>query len=475
LRPTGAAALTALLLTLGLLFSRHLEGLSIGATPPFDEGVYYESASALANGAHLGSQVFASQPPLFFDGLMLGWKLTGGGIAAMHGLVLIITLIGCALGYALVWPLAGTAGGLAAVALLGFAFSSETPAIAATIPSIVLGLAALAAGERASIRSAWGFAAGALVTAAVFVKLLALPFVVGLAALIVSRRLSRKALALMACGAVAVAAAVVVVHADDLMVIWKQAVGWHAGRRSAPDPTKIVRTAAEDTNLTWMLPALLVITAALMALNRPTSWRRWICERAAVLSVLVSGLLYFSQIDLNPPHLLLLSATLAVLAASSCPRGLLIPSAVVAAALAGTAVVSRPLLAGDNVRAMRDAAATIRASTTPEEAVVSDLPFVPLFADRKSVPTTIESSQLRLESGSLTRGAVLAASREAGAVVIGNHYQHYFGKRQGATKSIEELLERRFPVRRVVLYGKRKKHKTITVLLRRRPASLPAR
>jgi hypothetical protein len=124
---------------------------------------------------------------------------------------------------------------------------------------------------------------------------------------------------------------------------------------------------------------------------------------------------------------------------------------------------------------MRDAAATIRASTTPEEAVVSDLPFVPLFADRKSVPTTIESSQLRLESGSLTRGAVLAASREAGAVVIGNHYQHYFGKRQGATKSIEELLERRFPVRRVVLYGKRKKHKTITVLLRRRPASLPAR
>jgi hypothetical protein len=389
----------------------------------------------------------------------------------MHGLAVMIALIGCALGYALVRPLAGTAGGLAAVALLGFAFSVEVAVIEATIPSIVLGLAALAAGERASIRPAWGFAAGGLVTAAIFVKLLALPFVVGLAALIVSRRLSRKALALMACGAVTVAAAVVVVHADDLMVISKQAVGLQAGRRSAPDPTSIVRTAVGGIDEIWTLPALLAITAALIALNRPSSWRRWIRDRAAMLSVLVSGLLYLSQITpLWWNYLILLSAALAVLAASSCPRRALIPSTVVAAALTGTALATPPLLAGDDLRAIRDSAAIIRASTTPDEAVVSDLPLVPLFADRKAVPTTIDSSLIRVEGGSLTEGAVLAASREASAVVLGRSYALYFQYLE-TTKPIEQLLQSRFPVRRVVWHGR----VHITVLLRRRPASGAAR
>jgi hypothetical protein len=454
-RPAGsggleALALAAFVLGLWLLRSRHLGRPSAD----FDEGVYLASASALAHGAHLGTEVFASQPPLFFEGLTLAWNLTGGGSALIRGLALLIAVAGCGIGYAMVRPMAGAIGGLSAVLLLGLAFSPEGGVVQADIPCVVLGLAGLAVGERASRHAGWAFAAGGLVTAGVLVKLLALPFVPGLAALVVCRRWSRKAIGLMICGVLAVGAAALSPHIGDLSVLWQQAVGFPSTRRPGISATSLMAEISEGH---WVPAALLVVAVATVALNPPTSWRHWMRERATILTVLVAGLLFLMNVTpLYSHHLVVASAPLALLAASACPKRWPVALGIGAAVVAGLAVTSRDLLSQKEVDAIGGSAALVRAGTRPAEPVVSDLPLVPLAAGRTAVAATIDSSVVRVKSGSLSRGGVLAASRHAGAVVIGRSYA-YFG-------NIKPQLRGRFPFARHVEFHKG----GITVWLRRR-------
>jgi hypothetical protein len=69
--------------------------------------------------------------------------------------------------------------------------------------------------------------------------------------------------------------------------------------------------------------------------------------------------------------------------------------------------------------------------------VVSDLPLVPLLAGRPSAPETVDPSYVRVGTGELDRGAILAATDRAGAVVVGRSFAQVDG--------LAEALARRFP------------------------------
>jgi len=452
--------LAAFVLGLWLLRSRHLGQPS----SDFDEGVYLASASALAHGAHLGTEVFASQPPLFFHGLALAWTLTGGDAGLFRGLALLIALAGCGIGYAMVRPMAGAIGGLSAVLLLGLAFSPEAGVVHADITSVVLGLAGLAVGERASRHAGWAFAAGALVTAGVLVKLLALPFVPGLAALVVTRRWSRKEIGLMICGVLAVGTAALSPHVGDLSVLWQQTVGFPSSRRPGINATSIIAEIGEGH---WVPAGLLVVAVATVALNPPTSWRNWTRERAPILTVFISGLLFLMNLKLFSHHLVVISAPLALLAASACPKRLLIVLCGGAVVVAGLVTTSRALLSPGEADAIRESAALVREGTRPAEPVVSDLPLVPLAAGRAAVASTVDSSVGRVHYGSLSRASVLAASRHAGAVVVGRSFASSRCPRRAhpcATfGNLEPELRARFPFERHIEYRKGQ----ITIWLRR--------
>jgi len=84
------AGLLGILAIAGLVLGR-----GIGApSAEFDEAVYLASARALAGGAELGREVFASQPPLFFTALEGAHRLVGGDASLIRAFMLVGALGG---------------------------------------------------------------------------------------------------------------------------------------------------------------------------------------------------------------------------------------------------------------------------------------------------------------------------------------------------------------------------------------------
>ncbi|MBJ7454399.1 MAG: glycosyltransferase family 39 protein, partial [Blastococcus sp.] len=194
-RSAEAAALGLIVLAVGIAAGRDLAAHSA----EFDEGVYLGSARALADGAALGTDVFASQPPLFFIGLRALASGGAGDPAAMRGAFLLLALGGVLAAALAVRPIAGPVGGCLAALLVGLspAVVDRAAVVSADVPALALGLMALAAataaprhGPRATAVAA--AAAGALLAAAVLVKLLAVPFLVAIVAGALRRRAGRR-------------------------------------------------------------------------------------------------------------------------------------------------------------------------------------------------------------------------------------------------------------------------------------------
>lgn len=428
-----AILLGIVLVGLAVLLGRHLGVPSAAA----DEGLYLGAGSALAHGDALGTEVRAHQPPLTFLAMTLGWRLTGGSLALMQGLTMLIALAGCAAGYALIRPRAGVSAGLAAAGLLGLAFSQAAAVVRPDVPCVALGVAALAAGDRAARRPAWAVAAGGLLAAAVLVKVLALPFVAALAALVVVRRPALRTVALMALGALLVAAATLAPYADQVGALWTQALQYRADR---PFEIKIPGRVLSGAGVTYALLGALV---AAVALSPPPSLREWLRDRAPLIVLLVSGVAMVLRINpLNGSHLVILSAPLALLAASSWPRarGRVVQVPAAAVILVGLVVAGRQVIGTEELATVDRAAAVVRAHTLASERVVSDVPLVPLRAGRAAVPQTIDSSTLEIKTGAVTQSTVIAASRRAAAVVMARGFRRFDG--------LEAELAPRFPYRR---------------------------
>ncbi len=427
-----ALALGVLLLLGAALFGRELSSPSA----EFDEAVYLASARALAEGAQLGGEVFSSQPPLFFTFLEAAYALADGNAVAIRIGMLVLTLAGGVAAWALVRPMAGPVGGLigAALFIMAPAVAERAAVVSADVPSVALGVGALAAAAAAGRRPAWGAAAGGLLAAALLVKLLAAPFLPAVLVGLWAARAGRAAWGWAVGGAVAVTVAVMLPHAGAIGDIWTGVAGTRDAARGV--------IAGGPGGVDWfqMLGFLGLAAAAVVALaagvGAPREWWR---ERASILALLAGGILFcLVHRPLFSHHYVAISAPLALLVASAWPRLRAAPVVVGVALLllAPLAIQSRATPPRDYA-AQQGAAVILEEETSPRLPVVSDLPLVPALAGRSTPPGVIDASYVRMGSDPDAPGAVLAASDGAGAVVAGRAFL--------ANPSLLAAIERRFP------------------------------
>jgi hypothetical protein len=431
-----------------LLLGRHL------ATPSleFDEGVYLGSADLLSDGLELGRDVFSSQPPLFFALIGLVDRVGGGSLAILHGMTVGIALAGALAGWALVRGIAGPFPALVAAAtvLLAPGVVDAAAVVSADVPSVALGTAALLAARAARRQPIWAAVAGALICCALLVKLLAAPFAVALAVAALVDRPSHRAVLWFAAGAVAVLTAVGIAYAGVLGELWSGAVGLHLHARGAGFALPQPSIAAEVTLIvTGYVGILSMLALGIRHLPRAQT-SAWARARADLLATLAFGVLL---VAVNRPllhhHLVILAWPLALLAASTLPTR--VPArAVAAAALGGLLLVPWAVHGRETVREqdaarILAAADVVRAATDPAEPVVSDLPLVPLLADRKPATATVDPSAVRIGTGSLDRHDVLVAAERSGAVVVGRALAFVPGlcrelkRRYGAPKIVDGI------------------------------------
>lgn len=444
-RSAEAAALGLIVLVVGIAAGRGLAAHSA----EFDEGVYLGSARALADGAALGTDVFASQPPLFFIGLRALASGGAGDPAAMRGAILLLALGGVLAAALVVRPIAGPAGGCLAALFVGLspAVVDRAAVVSADVPALALGLMALAAATAVPHRSPRATAmaaaaAGALLAAAVLVKLLAVPFLVAIVAGALRRRAGLREWLAGGMGAAAVAALTLLPLASRWGDLWHGAVGIRGAARG-------VDIAASGLDVPFALGFAGLGVAALsgIALAPAAGLRRWVDERAGLIALLVaSALLLALQRPLFLHHWALLSVPAALVAASAFPRRIgwrhAAALTVALALLSPGAIRGRVVLASDARAELVRIAGAVETATPVGSAVVSDLPLVPLLAGRPAPASTIDASLVRVGSGALGRAAVLRAAERAETVVVGRAF--------ATVPGLVPALSSRFPRSRTV-------------------------
>jgi 4-amino-4-deoxy-L-arabinose transferase-like glycosyltransferase len=421
-RATELAALGVVLAAAGVLFSRNL-----ATRPNYDEGVYLASMDALRHGQELGSDVFASQPPGFYLLLQLVGVFSGDSTESARVGFLVLALIGLVGAFLVGRALTGPAAGLAAAALLAIMppWPSEAARVDADVPSVSLALAALALaayGVRADARPWLPAAAGAVFALAVSVKLVALLAVVPIVALALQAG-ARRRLAAFAVGALAVGVALLAPFILVLDELWQGVVTFHRDARSLASPISNGEQLRDfldfETPAAWL--------TVLGVLASVTVWRRvwplWTWTAAAVVFVLW-------QKPLFDHHLVVLSAALAL------PVGVALGSfydrvprrastAVAMLALLLLVVVGFAqqwrrigLAVTADEPAVLWAARRLEECAEPGRLVASDQPIAAFWADRQLPGQLVDTSLVRLSTGSLPPAQVLEEVRRARAPVV---------------------------------------------------------
>ncbi len=417
-----ALGLAALLAAAAFVYVRGVE-----AAANYDEGVYLASLDALRHGQGLGTDVYASQPPGFYvllQGLSL---LPGDGVEGIRVAFVLVALLGLVAAYAIGRKLAGVWGAFGAAGLL--AITAPWPVQAARVQadtaSVALALCAVAVAFYAG-RCSWRWAAaGVLAGAAVSVKLLALPVVAPLAVLLIGRRSWRAACAALA-GALAVWAVLLVAYAGALDELWESVVADHRDARglgpSVADNIERVLLHPLD----WRTPAGVLVPIGLVAAVV-------LLRRLELLAlgawIVVSAVFLVAQQPLLDHHFVLLTATLAVPAGAGLGAAVTRISVPARYAVAGAAAIALAVgFAQEERRLWRQdgdppgitwAAEQLRLGTQPDELVGTDLPIVAYLADRRVPGQLVDTSFVRLGTGSLSDAEILEELEGVRAVVVG--------------------------------------------------------
>jgi 4-amino-4-deoxy-L-arabinose transferase-like glycosyltransferase len=426
-RPIAAFAFAGLLVLALLLYNRGTD-----APANYDEGVYLASLDALRHGQGLGTDVYASQPPGFYV-LLQALVLPGMDIDGIRIAFLLVALAGLVAAYAIGRRLAGPSGGLLAAALLAVTapYPVQAARVEADTASVALALAAVAVAMHAG-RSTWRWvAAGLLAGCAISVKLLAFPVFVPLAVLLVTRR-SWRATGACLVGAVLVWVALAIAYAGAIGELWESVVSDHRNAR------RLGPSLADNADrvllhpLDWRTVAAALVVAGIICC---ALFLRRIETLALGAWIVASAAFLVYQRPLLDHHLVLLAATLAVpagaglaAAAQRLPRPARVAAiaAIVLALVAGLAQEARRLDRLGNVEPadVLAAAHELRSRTTPDELVGSDLPIVAYLADRRMPGRLVDTSFVRLGTGSLTDTEILATldRHRVRAVVAGREF-----------------------------------------------------
>jgi len=335
--------------------------------------------------------------------------------------MLVGALGGAVAAWAVVRQIAGAAAGLVAAGLFTIApaVGNRAAVVSADVPAVALVVAALAVAAAAGRRPVLGLGAGALAAAAVMVKLLAVPLLPAVLVALWAVRAPWRAYAYAVGGGVLVVVLSLIPYVGVIGPLWAGAAGIRGGARDVFGPGVAGIGVGEILALSGLAIAA---GAGVFALRRAP--REWWRERAPVLAMLAGGVLFcFLHRPLFAHHLVVVSVPLALLAASTWPRLRAWPLAV-----AGVAILLAPIplrareAPPDAFQDQERVAEIVRVETAPNESVISDLPLVPILAERPSPPETIDASYVRMGADPEAAGIVLAEARGAGAVVAGRAF-----------------------------------------------------
>jgi hypothetical protein len=412
-----------------------------GFTRDYDEGVYWQSLRAMAEGHPLFTSVFSSQPPMFLLSIYPFYMAFGQTIAAARIGIAIFALIGIVAMYWLASEIGGPWAGLIAAALLivdphylhqAQTLQAEGPAVAIEILAVAL---AVAASRRAGRwRMTLAALAGVAVAFGTLIKLLDVVALVPIAlylgapllrafdggngrlrkptetGLRVGLRASARDLGLVAAGGIVATVIALAPFFGVFGALWDQVVTFHlaAAHTEKWNLTGNFRTILGGFG--WLgIPAALAVGVAW--------WRRDWRMGPPLLWLLASVLILERQVPLFDHHTVIIGPCLALMVALT--PALLGPAVnQVAGRWLGLAVMVVALLvfvsaAYKGLRTTRGAAqgpndaaqaqiAAIQSFTTPGEVIVTDDQYTAAAAGHSVPPELVDTSYVRASSGYLT-------------------------------------------------------------------------
>jgi len=406
----------------------------------YDEGVYWQSLRAMAHGHPLYSSVFGSQPPGFLLGVYPGYLLLGQSIVAGRIVIALYALGGIVATYAIGRALGGRWVGVLAAGLLALnpRYLQESTTLQAEIPSLTLslvGIALVAVAARKPLprprRLLLMVAAGGALGVAIMMKLLAVvalvPVILLLAEPVVmemrERRFNRQTLlavsrdiGLLIGGLLLVCLVILAPFAPQWGALYEQVIGFHlvARETSGSDPLANLLFLPD---ITWMVAAFGLAVAL---------WRRMWAALPLLAWLLASVLTLVLQRPLFDPHVLILAPPLALLAALGgvaaieWARSIWNVRAKESLLMAGTLVaLGATLLVGLwlDARQISDDSAydggrraqmvqALRDQAIPAGLVVTDDQYIAALAGRDTSPELVDTSLVRIATGSLTTDEV---------------------------------------------------------------------
>ena len=237
---------------------------ALGTRTNYDEGVYLASLDAMRRGQELGTELYTSQPPVFYWLLRALAAPFGSSIPDIRFAFALLAIVGVAAAIALGWRLYGPPG------------RSGGRRTRRDRPSVPVGRAdgvgrrarrgTRARVARARRRSRSGAAPrahgpvprAAVLALAVLTKLLAIPFVVPFLALALAARAARRVLPAALVGAALAALVVAAATAGALDDIWRQVVTDHTEARNlgtlSGNVDQILKVLEPRTPFGWLVP-----------------------------------------------------------------------------------------------------------------------------------------------------------------------------------------------------------------------------
>jgi 4-amino-4-deoxy-L-arabinose transferase-like glycosyltransferase len=425
---------------------------ALGNRTNYDEGVYLASLDLMRRGQELGSEIYTSQPPVFYWLLRVVAAPFGSSIPDIRLAFALLAVVGVAAAIALGWLLHGPSAGVAAGALvaIGPPYPTVAPTVSADVPAVALGLVSLALLAYALGRSrsrAWAGAAGTILALAVLIKLLAAPFVVPFLALALAARALRRVLPAALVGAACVTAIVIAVNASAVNDIWRQVVTDHTDARAlgtlSGNADQIRSVLDLRTPFGWLVP--LGFVAFVLSRRARATWPIWTFVPAA------AGFLVLVR-PLTDHHLVLLSVACAIAAGPSLALGISsldrVPRIAATTALvlfvaAGLYQEQRRLHRNDlpDPPEVTWAIAAVDRATSRDALVVTDQPIVVFRAKRATSGPLVDISNTRVSGGTLTAADVNAEIRRSqpDAVLVDRMLQ--------SLPAVIAQLDRSYPVR----------------------------
>ena len=452
--PAGWVAIGACALSLALA----LQTLQ-GTTNDYDEGVYWQSLRAMANGHPLFSSTFSSQPPLFLLSVYPFYIIFGQSLGAARLALVAFSVAGVAGVYIAGRALGARGIGAVASVLLALdplyqhgahTLEAELPSVALQIWALTTALLALRATGR---RRGWlAVVSGALLGCALLVKLFAVaalvPIVLYLSAPLFRRWLDEHGgqgglrwpswteilaglrqiaptLGLAAAGLVGVVILVLLPFIGQLGAAYDQVVRFHlVAARTDSNPLshnlQWLRHGLVDTRLIY-----LPILATLVILWR----RRWLAA-PLILWALADFVTLLRQQPLFDHHIVLISPALTLIAGYGVVtawrffrtrRGVCLPlmavlenwrriglaltgALLLLACLSGALLNLRQNAKADEPEATRtlSMAIALQSVSAPGEVVVVDDQTIAALANRDVPPQLVDTSAVRITSGYLT-------------------------------------------------------------------------